>query len=72
MRLRSFITPMPVHMALLMRSDGKVSPLCRFHRPRVIDLSQATWTLRRQDATCPRCRAALDQQDFGLMTGLAS
>ena len=46
------------HMAKMVTLDGAVSPLCA-KVPRAIDLSKASWTLRADAVTCPRCRAAL-------------
>lgn len=46
------------HMAGAVREDGNVSALC-FQRPRPIDLTKATWTLREEAVTCPRCRKAM-------------
>lgn len=64
--------PKPVHKALLMSPEGKVSPLCRYYRPRPINMKIANWTLRRQDTTCPKCRVALAQEDFAITTGMAA
>jgi hypothetical protein len=50
----------PVHMAAKVAPDGRVSPLCAA-RPRAIDLRRATWTLRPEAVTCPRCLAALKE-----------
>lgn len=49
-----------VHKAKLVRSDGRVSALC-FRRPRPIDLSRASWTLRWSAVTCPACLAKLER-----------
>lgn len=53
--------PKPVHWAALIRLDGKVSPLCA-KRPRVLDLSQETWTNRKSAVSCPRCLAAMKEK----------
>lgn len=45
-----------VHRAGKTRPDGAVSAQC-FAKPRPIDLKRATWTLRREAVTCPKCRA---------------
>ena len=50
--------PKPVHRATLIRSDGKVSPLCA-KRPRVLNLARETWTNRDAAVTCRRCLAAM-------------
>jgi hypothetical protein len=50
----------PVHRAKLIRDDGGVSPLCA-PRPRVIDLTRATWTNRDDAVTCARCLKAIQQ-----------
>lgn len=42
------------HRASKIHDDGKVSALC-FARPRPIDLSRASWTIRDEAVTCPRC-----------------
>ncbi len=53
-----FIGPAPrqrvVHRAKLINPDGGVSPLCA-KTPRAIDLRRATWVLRDEAVTCPRC-----------------
>ena len=46
------------HMAAKINSEGGVSALC-FARPRAIDLRRATWTLRLEAVTCPKCMAIL-------------
>jgi hypothetical protein len=46
--------PKPVHYANLMREDGAASALC-FAKPHPIDLRRASWTNRREAATCPKC-----------------
>lgn len=46
------------HMAAKIRPDGAVSALC-YKRPRAINLRVATWTIRPEAVTCPKCRAVL-------------
>ena len=50
----------PIHLAILVRKDGAVSPLCA-KRPRPLKLSQASWTLRHEAVTCAKCRRLLDE-----------
>lgn len=47
-----------VHMGSGVRADGAVSARC-FASPRAIDMKRATWTLRAEAVTCPRCSAIL-------------
>ncbi len=47
------------HMAASVRDDGAVSALC-FNGQRPIDLTKATWTIREEAVTCPRCRKAME------------
>ena len=54
--------PKPVHRAKLIRTDGKVSPLCA-DKPRPINLARATWTLLDALVTCSKCLLRLDQAD---------
>ena len=50
-----------VHMAKLIReADGMVSPLCAV-KPRVINLSVATWTNRKSAVTCKKCKELLNE-----------
>jgi hypothetical protein len=44
-----------VHRADKVAENGGVSALC-FKRPRAIDLSRASWTIRPEAVTCPRCK----------------
>jgi hypothetical protein len=46
------------HRASLVNENGDMSALC-FKSPRAIDLSKATWTIRDDAVTCPKCRAAI-------------
>lgn len=50
--------PKPVHKADAVDIEGRVSALCFMSR-RPIDLKRATWTLRDEAVTCPKCRAWL-------------
>lgn len=49
------------HYASKIRPDGAVSALC-YSKPRAIDLSRASWTNRRSDVTCKKCKALLQAQ----------
>jgi hypothetical protein len=42
------------HRATKIREDGSVSALC-FKSPRAIDMRRATWTIRDEAVTCPKC-----------------
>jgi hypothetical protein len=46
------------HMAGAMRDDGAVSALC-YERPRPISLRRASWVMRAEDVTCPKCLRVL-------------
>jgi len=48
-----------VHMAKHIREDGMVSPLCAV-KPRAINLSVATWTLRETAVSCKKCKELLN------------
>lgn len=48
------------HKASKVNQRGGVSALC-FAQPRSIDLSRASWTIRDEAVTCPRCRKLLQQ-----------
>lgn len=52
----------PVHKAKHLRADGCVSALCS-KTPRAIDLKRASWTIRNEAVTCPRCLALLASGD---------
>ncbi len=43
-----------IHRAAKINSSGDVSALC-FSRPRAIDMKRASWVLRDETVTCPRC-----------------
>ena len=51
-RLRAY------HRATKIRNDGSVSALC-FKSPRAIDMRRATWTIRDEAVTCPKCARIL-------------
>lgn len=53
--------PKIYHRAKKMNALGQVSALC-FVRPRPIDLKRASWTLRDEDTTCPKCRKLIDEK----------
>jgi len=44
-----------VHRAAHVTSDGRVSAIC-YKKPRAIDLSVASWTIRDEAVTCPKCK----------------
>jgi hypothetical protein len=46
------------HYADKADSQGGVSALC-YAKPRRIDLNRASWTIRPDAVTCPKCRAKL-------------
>lgn len=46
------------HRAALVAADGSMSALC-FKVPHAIDLRRASWTIRDEAVTCPRCKAAM-------------
>lgn len=46
--------PRKYHYAAFVRAGGGISALC-FRRPMVIDMRKATWTIRREVVTCPKC-----------------
>ena len=45
-----------IHKAEAVDVTGRVSALCFMSR-RAIDLKKATWTLRDEAVTCPKCLA---------------
>ena len=49
------------HMGQKVNALGDVSALC-FVKPRAIDLKRATWTLREQTVSCPKCRRLLEER----------
>lgn len=51
----------PYHLAHLMTERGDVSALC-FDRPRPIDLTRASWTIRPEAVTCPKCRKKMAER----------
>jgi len=46
------------HRGTNVNRHGRVTALC-FVRPRAIDMSRATWTIRDEAVTCPRCNAMI-------------
>jgi hypothetical protein len=50
--------PKVYHLAAKTDAAGNVSALC-YTTPHAIDLSRASWTIRREAVTCPRCRRRL-------------
>lgn len=53
--------PKTIHRASKIRPDGAVSAVC-YSTPRAIDLKRATWTLRADAVTCPKC---MELQQYG-------
>ena len=53
-----------IHMADKVAPDGRMSAKC-FTSPRAISLSRATWTIRPDAVTCPKCRAILEASNHG-------
>ena len=47
-----------IHLAEKIASGGRVSAAC-FDPPRAINLKRATWTIRPEAVTCPRCLALI-------------
>ncbi|HEV2674177.1 MAG TPA: hypothetical protein VGV37_06505 [Aliidongia sp.] len=52
--------PRIYHRAKGIREDGAVSALC-FTSPRAINMKVATWTIRDEAVTCPRCLEIIGQ-----------
>ena len=50
-----------VHLAQGVRDDGAVSAAC-FKSPRAIDMRRASWVLRPEAVTCPKCKAVADDR----------
>ncbi len=46
--------PQVVHRATMLDNRGNASAAC-FARPRPIDLRRASWTIRDEAVTCPKC-----------------
>lgn len=46
----------------MIREDGAVSALC-FKRPRKIDLTRSSWTIRDEAVTCSKCLALLAKRE---------
>jgi hypothetical protein len=51
-------TPRPRHLGTKINANGDVSALC-FAKPRKINLAHASWVLRPEDVTCPKCKKLL-------------
>ncbi len=49
------------HRADKIAPNGDVSALC-YQRPRPIDLRKASWTIRDEGVTCPKCLAEMDRR----------
>jgi hypothetical protein len=47
-----------IHRAAKINEQGGVSARC-FKRPRAIDLRRASWTIRDEAVTCPKCAALI-------------
>lgn len=62
--LRQRLRPAPrakvYHMASKVNQRGGVSALC-FAQPRAINLARASWVLRPEAVTCPRCKHLMAQ-----------
>lgn len=56
------------HKAAKINGNGDVSALC-YAKPRAINLSKASWTIRPEAVTCPKCRAALSALAAGRTEG---
>jgi hypothetical protein len=48
------LKPKTIHRGTHVNEAGGVKALC-FDVPRSIDLTRATWAMRDQDVTCPKC-----------------
>ena len=55
---RAGVLPKVRHKAHRISASGGVSALC-FKSPRPINLRVASWVMRDQDVTCPKCKALL-------------
>jgi hypothetical protein len=56
------------HKAANVDMDGRVSALC-FRRLRPIDLRKASWTMRWEAVTCPKCIALANAPSAGGLVG---
>lgn len=52
-------SPRIYHRAKHISEDGSVSALC-YKRPRKINLTRFSWTMRNDAVTCPKCRKIID------------
>ena len=46
------------HRGAKVNRHGRVTALC-FVRPHGIDMTRATWTIRDEAVTCPKCKALI-------------
>lgn len=46
------------HFGCAVNEEGDMVALC-YNRPRTIDLKIATWTIRPEAVTCPKCQKRL-------------
>jgi hypothetical protein len=44
-----------IHLATLINDNGDVSPACA-KKPRKLNLKVSTWTLRKSEVTCNKCK----------------
>jgi hypothetical protein len=62
------LKPRVYHRAVGMNLYGDVTAAC-FKVPRRIDLSKASWTIRDEAVTCPRCRKLIATPSPALPAG---
>jgi hypothetical protein len=55
------LRPKVYHRGVLVNEYGRVSALC-FVRPQPIDLGRASWTMRDDGVTCPKCKLKIRKQ----------
>lgn len=53
--------PKIVHLAEAVDQHGHITATCYKTRRR-IDLRKASWTMSREDVSCPKCRKAMFEQ----------
>lgn len=56
---RAGVEPKLYHMSDKVNEHGGVSALC-FKQPKAIDLRIASWTMRAEAVTCPKCKAKME------------
>ena len=52
----------PYHFAAKVNELGQMSALC-FRKPMQINLRRASWTIRPQAVTCPKCKRLMAEKD---------